>query len=223
MIGPLRAQRGLSLVESMVGLALGLLVVAFALTAQMIGFHETRRLAQEIRQVQQLRAGLGPIARSLRRAGHWQEAGEGVRQSASAGAVPANPNALDPTSPPFPPGPFRYRYDPAGQRAADRFGLRLRDATVDLEAGSGNWQALTDPAALEVTALRLEPTWRTVSLAPWCLVPCAASAADCPPRQRIVTYAVGLTGRVPNSGLPARDLRSAVRVRNDTVTGACGP
>ena len=71
-----RGQRGLSLVELLVGLALGLLVVAggAALLARQ-HLREHRALLLEARLMQDLRTAADLVARDLRRAGYWGDAG----------------------------------------------------------------------------------------------------------------------------------------------------
>src|SRR5688572_15814717 len=71
-------QNGLSLVELLVGLALGLFVVAVAATLLAAQTPEQRRLAAEQRLMQDLRTATDVVTRDLRRAGHWGAAASGV-------------------------------------------------------------------------------------------------------------------------------------------------
>ena len=66
--------RGVSMVEMMVGVAIALVVVAggLALLANFTG--ENRRLLLETRLNQDLRAAMDVVVRDLRRAGYWQGA-----------------------------------------------------------------------------------------------------------------------------------------------------
>jgi prepilin peptidase dependent protein B len=64
-----RQQHGLSIVELMVGLAIGLVVVAAALLALTHHLRENRSLLMEARLMQDLRTASDLIARDLRRAG----------------------------------------------------------------------------------------------------------------------------------------------------------
>jgi prepilin peptidase dependent protein B len=74
-----RHQHGLSIVELMVGLALGLLVVAAALLALTHHLRENRSLLMEARLMQDLRTTSDLIARDLRRAGPLSLADVGAR------------------------------------------------------------------------------------------------------------------------------------------------
>lgn len=85
-----RRQRGLSLVELMVGVAVGLFVVAGAtmLVANQLG--DNRRLLLETQIQQDLRAAADIIVRDIRRSGYWGAAQTGVWYAGSPG-VTANP------------------------------------------------------------------------------------------------------------------------------------
>ena len=85
------AQRGLTLVELLVGLALGLLVVASGTLLLTTHLREHRALLLEARLMQDLRTATDLVARDLRRAGHWGAAAAGVWSPAEAPR--ANPYA----------------------------------------------------------------------------------------------------------------------------------
>ena len=74
-------QSGLSLVELMMGLAIGLLIVAAALLALTHHLRENRSLLVEARLMQDLRTTTDLITRDLRRAGALRQAEGGVRFS----------------------------------------------------------------------------------------------------------------------------------------------
>lgn len=65
------SQRGLSLVELMVGIAVGMFVVAAATFVVATQLTDNRRLMLEVQLQQNLRAATEVIARDLRRAGAW--------------------------------------------------------------------------------------------------------------------------------------------------------
>ena len=67
----MRALRGLTLVELLVGLALALLVAAGGAALLTSQLREHRALVLESRLMQDLRTAADLIARDLRRAGHW--------------------------------------------------------------------------------------------------------------------------------------------------------
>ncbi|HEY0821072.1 MAG TPA: prepilin-type N-terminal cleavage/methylation domain-containing protein [Rhizobacter sp.] len=75
----LRQQRGLTLVELMVGMAIALLLTAVALLAMSQHLRENHRLLVEARLTQDLHATLDLISRNLRRAGPLAVQPDGVR------------------------------------------------------------------------------------------------------------------------------------------------
>ena len=69
-----RGQRGLSIVELLIGLAIGLFIVGGAIKLFVDNLTNNRRLLLETRVNQDLRAAADLIARDLRRAGYWRNA-----------------------------------------------------------------------------------------------------------------------------------------------------
>lgn len=74
-------QRGISLVELMVGIAIGLVIVAAALFALTHHLRENRAMLLETRLMQDLRTTTDLIARDLRRAGTLSQGNDGLRFS----------------------------------------------------------------------------------------------------------------------------------------------
>lgn len=211
------AQTGLSLVGLLVGIALGLLVVAAATTLLLAHLREARRLVLETRLAQDLSHATELIGNELRRTGHWSEASNGVRR-AGAGPVPGNPLAAQASE--FD-SQIVYRYDSVGRSANGPSGFRLRDAAVEMQIDAGPWQALTDNAVLAVTDFRVTPSWRDASLAAFCLAPCPIEGGDCPPRSRQLTYEIAVRGHLVADPGTQRASHARVRVRNDAVIGRC--
>lgn len=73
------AQRGFTLVELMVGMAIGLLLTAIALLAMSQHLRENHRLLVEARLTQDLQAVMDLVSRDLRRAGPFALQSDGVR------------------------------------------------------------------------------------------------------------------------------------------------
>ena len=214
-------QRGLSMVELLIGAAIGLVVAAAA--AKLLAGHlrESRSLLLEARLMQDLRTATDLVTRDLRRAGYWGAAASGVWLPGAAGVL-ANPYAA------LPPGSaasdaisFQFSRDASENNSVDsneRFGFRLRNGTLDMQLGASGWQAVTDTTMLTVTAFSITPTVQNVSLAGYCAQACAGAAC---PQQQVRNLAVLLTGRaVADSGV-SRSTHSEVRLRNDVITGTC--
>ncbi len=216
-------QRGLSLVELLVGLALGLLVVAAGAMLLTQQLREHRALLLEARLMQDLRTTTDLVARDLRRAGHWGDAAAGVWSPTQAPR--ANPYAaLAPAAAASDAATFAYSRDSVENHLLDsneKFGLRLRNKAIELQLGRGNWQALTDATLLAVTAFSITPTVEEIDLGALCSKPCPAGSTTCPPRQQVRSFAVQIGGRSLADASITRALQAVVRVRHDTVVGAC--
>ena len=77
----------MSIVELLVGLAIGLFIVATGLTLLTGNLRENRSLLLEARLMQDLRTAADLVSRDLRRAGYWGAAVDGV-WSDGASSVP---------------------------------------------------------------------------------------------------------------------------------------
>jgi type IV pilus assembly protein PilW len=218
-----RHERGLSLVELLVGAAIGLIVVAAA--GSVVAAHQAaaRRVQVEARLMQELRGAAELVGRDLRRAGHWAEAASGVRQG--DGPIVANPHAAiaaaGSTAAVVALSFSTGAGDASGVDDDERFGFRLRNGAIEMQLGAGNWQALSDPGTVVVTAFSVVPRVDDIDLATFCARPCSAGSTTCPPRQQVRSYAISVAGRAAVDVSVTRELRSVVRVRNDVVVGSC--
>ena len=218
-----RRSLGFSIVELLVASAVGLVVVAAAGSVVAAHHVAARRLQTEARLMQDLRTTAELVARDLRRAGHWSAAASAVRR----GDEPAfaNPHAaIAPASAAASAATLSFSTS-AGDAAVvdddDRFGFRLRNSAIELQLGARNWQALSDPATLVVTAFSVEPRLDEADLAMFCERPCSPASTSCPPRVQVRSFAITLAGRSAIDAQVTRALRSSVRVRNDAVVGSC--
>jgi prepilin peptidase dependent protein B len=221
--GKVAAQRGLSLVELLVGLALGLLVLAAGAMLLTQQLREHRALLLEARLMQDLRTATDLVARDLRRAGHWGDAAAGVGSPTQAPR--ANPYAaLAPAAAASDAASFAYSRDVTENHLLDnneQFGFRLRNRAIELQLGRNNWQALTDATLLAVTGFSITPTIEEIDLGALCHQPCAAGSATCPPRQQVRSFAVLIAGNSLADASVTRGVQAVVRVRYDAVVGAC--
>lgn len=219
-----RIQRGLSIVELLVGVA-GSLFVAAA-TAQMLATQliENRAALGELRVTQELRHAADLVVRELRRGGYWADAGAGVSLG-GAEAARANPYAaIAPDAAASDAIAFRFSRDAVENHqvdAADGFGFRLRDGVVEMQFGGAGWQAVTDAGSLRVTAFELTPVVQRIDLAALCAKPCPPGAGTCPPVQQVRRIDLAMRGQHPNDARVVRSVSASVRLRNDAVTGAC--
>jgi prepilin peptidase dependent protein B len=217
------AQCGLTLVELLVGLALGLLVVASATMLLTHHLREHRALLLEARLMQDLRTAADLVTRDLRRAGHWGDAGAGVWSPAQA--TLASPYAaLAPAAAASDAASFGYSRDDIENHLLDsneQFGFRLRNRAIEIQLGNGNWQALTDATLLAITAFEITPTVRDIDLGALCNRPCPAGSASCPPHQQLRSLSIRIGGRSLADAAVTRSVRVLVHVRQDALVGAC--
>ena len=219
-----RSSRGLSMVELLVGTAVGLGIVAAGTTVVTRHARENRALAIESRLMQDLRTATDIVARDLRRAGYWGASASGVRGD-DGSAVLANPYALvAPESAASDAVRLSFSRDASENGTLDgneRFGFRLRNGAIELQLGDGNWQALTDPATLTVTAFEVEPRTEEKSLEHFCDQPCAAGSTTCPPRQQVRSFAVAIEAQAVADPGVRRSVLAGARLRNGSVVGSC--
>lgn len=217
-----RRMRGLSVIELLVGTAIALLMAASGVTLLTANLREDRALLVESRLMQDLRTAADVVTRDIRRAGYWGAAERGI-WSQAMGPAASNPYANVDT-----PAPdrvdFRYSRDAVEDSTVDaneRFGFRLRAGALEMLLGSSGWQALTDAGSVTVTHLALVPSLQEVSLDGACATTCPSASLTCPPRLLIRSVTLEITGRAAADSLFSRTIRSNVRLRNDSIVGAC--
>lgn len=221
--------RGFSLVEFMVGTALGAWLLLGAI--QLIGQHGASYRAQvrELRLNQELRAAADVMASDLKRAGHWS----GALQAWAPGAdmqTQTNPFAAVAVDSTLPSDWIEYSYDRSTPTLPAAFGFRRR-ATADgvgslqMKNAGGGWQPLTDPQVVNITRLAIVPVQRVVELWPSCRCRFQVlRAPDCEdtalaervgrPQQRIRGYEVEIAGVAPGDSTLVRVVRASIRLGN---------
>ena len=219
-----RIARGLSLVELMVGVAVGLMVVAGASFVAVNQLSDNRRLLLETQVQQDLRAAADMVARDLRRAGYWGAAQTGAWQGSDP-TVAANPYvALTPSEAGAPVAQvdFSYSRDLAEDNAVDddkeRFGFKLEGGAIKMLIG-GVWQSMTDANVLEVTRFDVRVDRQSVQQA--CFNECPGGGTACWPTLDVRRFTVDIAGRAVSDPAVQRSVRESVRLRNDTHAGAC--
>jgi prepilin peptidase dependent protein B len=219
---PRRLARGASLVEWLVGSALGLVVVSAGLTVAGGHLAEQRRLQRELRLEQDLHAAAALLVRDLRRSGFWWHA-----PAAGAGPNPYAGWTLSGTAS----APSLTTAWAHPQRSEDdilspdeRRGLRLRAGVLEVQLGQGNWQALTDINVLRVTSLRLTPREEVFTRS------CPGTCRDSPTGEkptctaRLVLRHLHIELQVRSARVPSleRQWQGELRLRNDDEQGHCG-
>lgn len=211
------AQRGASLVELMVGVAIGLVVVAAAVTLAATQLVEHRRLQLETQVQQDLRAAADLVTRELRRAGHWPEATLAIA-TAGASAVPNPYAAITPTTGTATQVDFAYARPDA---ASGPFGFRLDGGVLRMRLGAAGWQELTDAKVLRVTAFGVTPRPGAPIRLP-CPAPCADGTTDCWLTLTVREFVIDIAGEAAADPAVRRTLRTVVRPRNDLLAFDAG-
>lgn len=218
-----RPARGMSLVELMVGITVGLLVVAAASFVAVNQLGDTRRLLLETQVQQDLRAASDLIARDLRRAEYWGGAEAGVWYTGGPNVVGNPYESIDAQA-----QEVTYAYsrdgkdDPPEDNVIDedreRFGFKLQNASIRMRVGDA-WQELTDSTVLKVT--QFDVTLNDEAVIQSCFKECAGGGTACWPRQDVRRVTVDIAGEAVADTAVKRSLRTVVRLRNDATSGAC--
>ncbi|MCU7375398.1 prepilin-type N-terminal cleavage/methylation domain-containing protein [Paucibacter sp. O1-1] len=218
-----RLQHGLSLIEMMVGLTIGMIVVAGASLMTVAQLEDHRRLMLETQVQQDLRAAADLVLRDMRRAGFNRRAEDGV--SAPGAAAKANLYAMASLDKD---GQLLYSYSRAKGEADEdgevanneEFGYRVRSKELQFRHG-GNWQPLTDPKTLEITSFEPQLLVQRVKLDEFCQRPCPAGATDCPPSMEVRELRLTLSGKAAHDARVVRSVTVSTRLRNDAIEGGC--
>lgn len=236
--------RGMTLVELMVGVAVGLFVVAAAALMASSQLSDNRRLLLETQVQQDLRATADLVARDLRRTGFWgSNAHQGIPRPipAPADIVVNNPyNSPLPTGAVPSPALLLYKY----QRASGLgfFGFRLGAdgvvqacqadlaVLVDLAVGGcpPGWQELTDSNVMKVDefAVLRPPPSRNTNTDPiklpcpnLCPLPLPAGADEtyCWPTVATQELSVKIQAEARTDSAVKRQLVTSVHARNLSV------
>ena len=214
----LRLRRGLSIVELMVGITIGLFILAGASMVLTTQLGDNRRLLLEAQLQQDLRSTTDMISREIRSAGYWGNAYKKVWNK-----TPTNPyseKALVATANDTSLEYYRSRGEDIGVEENDTLndneygGFRLTGGAIEVQLGINNWQQLTDPAVLTVTQFTLVPN--TVALTIPASVPDGGTL-------RLCTQDVTLTivVKAVHDASVQRSISNRIRLRNDVVKASC--
>lgn len=220
-------QAGLSLIELLIGLAIGLFIIGGATKLFVDYLTDNRLLLLETRISQDLRTAADLIARDLRRAGYWADATVADAKSLDGATWPAVTNPYGSVTPT---GTTTATTASYSYYNAVVIGYRRSTVTVNGQTGIGvieaqtgaGWQQLSDPNTVNVTTFNVTPSINTVSLGASCTPTCAAGATGCPVIN-VRRYDITLTGQSLTDTRIQRTLRESVRVRNDQVPAPSCP
>ena len=220
-----RRQSGVSVTELMIGIVVGMIIIAGTLGMFSAHLRSNNDLMRSTRLNNELRGTMDLIVRDLRRAGYWGNSTSGVW-------YPGIPLLI---SNPFfdvdagTAGQITYRYDVNGNGDIDpndtvRMRRNATDGTVELQQLASNGAVLSttplsDGDLTNITALTFTLTDRTATST--CLKAGAGPVAPTPPLIHVRNVQVTLTGQLRADPAVTRTLTESVRLRNDWVEGSC--
>ena len=243
------SQRGLSLVELMVGITVGLIVAAGASMVAVNQINEHRRLTLETQIQQDLRVAADLIQQDLRRAGFRGNPENGVwapatnvgtlKQSEAVAAtanvyagitVPTDDNLTDRVvsysyAKKDVDGNFNTGSEPLSN---EHFGVRWGRSAQALylmlgkKDGQPNWQPITDPDSVKIVDFSVELSSQDVYLVDFCDRPCDKDVVgNTCPKQQVREIKFSIRGQATHDSKVVRTLSGVERVRADSLTGAC--
>ncbi len=227
-----RPAAGLSIVELMVGITVGLFVLAAASMVATTQLNDNRRLLLEAQIQQDLRIASQLIERDLRRAAYWGHSSWAVAPATMASAV-ANPyvcinpasstaSATDVTfarSFDYDNKLRTYENDRVDVKDTSGFRFDADHGRIEIKLESGSYQVLTDENVLQITDfwIDLNSTDIQVPCGEVCPVTTSASGVQLPLIQRLRTATIVIKGRATADHQVQRSVQSTLRLRNDIV------
>jgi prepilin-type N-terminal cleavage/methylation domain-containing protein len=217
-----RHTRGFTLVEFMIGLTIGLLLLAGAFAMAGVQLGEHHRLMLELQVQQELRATAELMLRDLRRAAFWDRAQDGVWQDEPDVPV-RNPYADLTVEDAGRRLTYSFARDgsvPGGGSVRETSGFRLSDGRID-QLISGRYQPLTDPDLLRVKRLEVRLASQAHPLGDVCDPACVSGGAACAPTlsTRLVTLIVD--AEAAHDPRVTHHLELLSPLHNHALSGAC--
>lgn len=224
--------RGVSIVELMIGITIGLFILAGASLVMTSQISDNRRLLLDTQVQQDLRAVSSLIVRDVRRANYY---GLAHRKIWPDNLTPSTVNPYAGLTPAVSDGSSSLQYErslddqyrPANNddnavSSGERVTIALNAAnhTVEMTLGDSPAQAVTDANVLRVTDLTFTVAVRDLP------VPCggpvcpAVGPLGCPLVQRLRQVNFVIVGEAVNDPRVRRSLRESVRLQNDIVREA---
>ena len=223
---------GVSIVELMIGITIGLFILAGASLVMTNQITDNRRLLLDTQVQQDLRAVAALMVRDIRRANYY---GYAHRNIWTTDLTQTTFNRYNLFSPANSNGTSTLQYarstddvvglmniDNDTVSGAERVTLTLNEAThsIDMTLGNAAAQALTDANVLRITELTFITATRDLP------VPCGAVCPAVGPggcalvqRQRQVDFVI--VGEAVHDSRVRRSVRESLRLKNDLVSEAC--
>ena len=220
-----RLRRGLSIVELMVGVTIGLFILAGASLVLTTQLGDNRRLLLESQVQQDLRSTVDLISREIRGAGYWGDAHKQVWKATAVNPYSAGPLVATSSNTSL---VYYSSLDWNENNSIDsnEFGgfRRVVNAstgigTVEVQLGSGNWQQLTDPAVMSIRQFSLVVS--NIARSVPCGSDCKQSPAGLPVQQCARDVVLTIVVQAVHDAAVRRSISNRIRLRNDVVMEAC--
>lgn len=228
-------QRGVGLVELMVGVTVGLIVTAGAALVATQQINEHRRLMLEVQMQQDLRIAADLIQQDLRRAGYRGFAADGVWEPPRDGTPAKNavPSPYMAASSNSAGDEFYYQYSKRTNVSSsvaasnERFGIQWDQTQKKLSIqlglkanGTPNWQPITDPDVVKIENFAVNIVTQQISLADLCDPTLTCAAGSCPSQTvRRVEFTIKAVAKADSN--VQRTLTVGEKLRADAISGAC--
>ncbi len=220
----MKRQHGFTLVELLIGLTIGLLMVAAASTLMLSQLKDHQRLRLETQAQQEMRAIGELLRRELSQAGAWAEPERGLWQS---GAPMANPYTLISLAPSGSSLQFttsQAALEGSGENsqadAVDTKAFRLKGQVLEFMTDGGSYQPLNDPNSLAITGFQVSVQDVPHSEEALCPQPCKG-LTECPPTVTTRRARVQLAGHAAADPQVQLALDFHTRIRAGLRSGQC--
>lgn len=205
---PFRRQRGVTLIEMVVGIAISIVIIIVVLGIFSDTVTSSQRIIERGKLDRDLSSIMDIIAADVQRAGYWSNATSSSTNPFMSGTddLTVSTNCIT------------LSYDSANDGTvddSDRFGYRLTNGAIQFRppgstfsctAASTNWNNLSDPNAITITAFNVTSTNVAVDID-------NSTATTDTINQRSVT--ITLTGQLRNNTNQTQTITRTIVVRNN--------
>ncbi len=224
--------KGMSIIELMVGITIGLFILAGATLVVTGQLSEGRRLLTDTQIQQDLRAASDIIARDVRRAGYTAAASFNIWPKVIADGL-VNPYVgMTPEGPAMTAAgdgvtsSLEYSFSSANTTGGEDnkvsakevsgFRYNSSDQTIEIQLGSGDWQALTDPNTVLITSFKIviSGQYLTIPCTDTCPV---VGVAGCELKMNVRSVNFVIVGQSAHDPAMRRSIDTSVRLRNDML------
>ena len=158
-------QKGLNIVELMVGTLVGLLVITGVMTVYLSAVKSSADTLKAAKLNQELNAAMSLMVRDIRRAGYYEGVAAADLTNPYMVSTGANPTNLDIKATNGPCILYTYDRDGTGttaDTATEFFGFRLNNNAIEIRTGAGDktnsctngtWAAITDNSIITINTL----------------------------------------------------------------------